>query len=42
MAIVGLEYRYSMFVRGDNDLEYVKYFGYLDARELYPDLCLGR
>jgi hypothetical protein len=40
MVIVGLEYRYSMYVHSDNDLEYAKYLGYLDARELYPDLVL--
>ncbi|KAE9368833.1 NAD(P)-binding protein [Stipitochalara longipes BDJ] len=36
-TFVGLEYRYSMYVRGDNDPEYAKYLGYLDARDLYPD-----
>lgn len=35
---MGLEYRYSMYVHGDNDLEYAKDLGYLNARELYPDL----
>ncbi len=34
---VGLQYRYSMYVRGDNDPKYAKYLGYLDARTLYPD-----
>jgi hypothetical protein len=38
MVIVGLEYRYCMYVHSVNDLEYAKYLGYLDARELYPDL----
>jgi hypothetical protein len=33
MVNVGLEYRYSMYVHGDNDLEYAKYLGYLNARE---------
>ena len=36
-TFVGLEYRYSMYVRGDNDPAYAKYLGYLDARELYPE-----
>lgn len=31
------EYRYSRYVRGDNQAEYAKYLGFLDARELYPD-----
>ena len=29
--------KYSKYVRGDNNPEYAKYLGYLDARELYPD-----
>jgi len=37
MTVIGLEYSYSMFVRGDNSPEYAKYLGYLDARDLYPD-----
>ncbi len=32
------QYSYSKYVRGDNRPEYAKYLGYLDARELYPDL----
>lgn len=35
--VIGLEYKYSMYVRGDNDPVYAKYLGYLDASELYPD-----
>ncbi|OJD30594.1 isoflavone reductase family protein [Diplodia corticola] len=31
------DYHYSKYVRGDNQPEYAKYLGYLDARELYPD-----
>ncbi|KAL0263710.1 hypothetical protein SLS55_002691 [Diplodia seriata] len=31
------DYKYSKYVRGDNQPEYAKYLGYLDARELYPD-----
>ncbi|KAK7053834.1 glycoside hydrolase [Favolaschia claudopus] len=31
------DYKYSMYVRGDNTPEHGKYLGYLDARELYPD-----
>jgi hypothetical protein len=36
--VIGLEYKYSMYVRGDNDPVYAKYLGYLNASELYPDL----
>jgi hypothetical protein len=32
------QYAYSKYVRKDNTPEYAKYLGYLDARELYPDL----
>jgi hypothetical protein len=32
------EYGVSKFIREDNTLENAKYLGYLDARELYPDL----
>ena len=32
------EYEYSKYVRTDNRGEYARYLGYLDARELYPDL----
>lgn len=28
----------SRFVRGDNTLKNAKYLGYLDARDLYPDI----
>jgi hypothetical protein len=28
-----------MYVRGDNDPEYAKYLGYLDARNLYPEFA---
>jgi hypothetical protein len=38
MALAGADYGYSMNVRGDNAPEYAKYLGYLDAKELYPDL----
>ena len=38
MTVISLEYSYSKFVRGDNSPEYAKYLGYLDARDLYPDL----
>lgn len=36
MTVIGLEYAYSKFVRGDNSPEYAKYLGYLDAMDLYP------
>ena len=32
------EYAYTMSVLGENTLENVKKLGYLDARELYPDI----
>ncbi|EIW55885.1 NAD-P-binding protein [Trametes versicolor FP-101664 SS1] len=32
------EYMYSMHILGENTLENAKALGYLDARELYPDL----
>ncbi|KAE9376097.1 isoflavone reductase family protein [Stipitochalara longipes BDJ] len=32
------EYEYSKYVRLDNRAVYARYLGYLDARELYPDL----
>ena len=34
----GLEYLYSIYVRGDNTVENAKRLGALDARELYPDI----
>jgi hypothetical protein len=37
LTIVGLEYAYSKFVRGENTPQYAKYLGYLDASDLYPD-----
>lgn len=33
-----LEYYVSKYVRNDNTLENARYLGYLDARELYPDV----
>ncbi|KAH7062566.1 hypothetical protein B0J12DRAFT_645805 [Macrophomina phaseolina] len=38
LGLSTLQYENTMFVRGDNCLEYAKYLGYLDARELFPDL----
>ena len=32
------QYKYSVCIRGDNTPENAKYLGYLDARELYPDI----
>lgn len=32
------DYAYSKYARGDNTLQNAKYLGYLDARELYPDI----
>ena len=31
------DYRYSQYVRGYNQIEYARYLGYLDAKELFPD-----
>ncbi|KAJ3542976.1 hypothetical protein NM208_g3809 [Fusarium decemcellulare] len=33
-----LEYAYSAWARGDNDPQKADYLGYLDAKELYPDI----
>jgi len=38
MAVVGQEYSYSQYVRGDDTLEYARYLGYLNASDLYPYL----
>lgn len=41
MAIVrvwSLQYPRSWGIRGDNTPEHAKYLGYLDAKELYPDM----
>lgn len=35
---VGNEYYHSWGVRGDNTPEHAVYLGYLDGKELYPDL----
>ena len=32
------EYLYSMHILGENTLENAKRLGYLDAKELYPDI----
>jgi hypothetical protein len=32
------QYHHSKYVRQDNSPRYAKYLGYIDARELYPDL----
>ncbi|KAJ0339230.1 hypothetical protein COL154_012514 [Colletotrichum chrysophilum] len=32
------EYRNLLGIRGDNTPEYARYLGYLDARDLYPDV----
>ena len=31
-------YKNTLGIRGDNTPEHAKYLGYLDAKELYPDL----
>lgn len=38
LQLFGGQYQYSWGIRGDNTLEHAKYLGYLDAKELYPDL----
>lgn len=38
MGLIAPEYHLSWGIRGDNTPEYAKYLGYLDARDLYPDL----
>jgi len=38
IGVMTTQYTYSKYIRGDNTPEYAKYLGYLDARELYPDL----
>jgi hypothetical protein len=38
MVLWRFQYLYSKYVRGDNTPEHAKYLGYLDARELYPDI----
>jgi len=37
-AIVMTQYKYSMCIRGDNVVDHAKYLGYLDGKELYPDV----
>lgn len=38
LPLIGAQYRDVLGVRELNTPEYAKYLGYLDARELYPDL----
>jgi hypothetical protein len=33
-----LQYGYSWGIRGDNTPDHAAYLGYLDAKELYPDV----
>ncbi|KAF1978941.1 NAD(P)-binding protein [Bimuria novae-zelandiae CBS 107.79] len=40
LPLVTAQYRDLLGVQGFNTPEYAKYLGYLDARELYPDLVL--
>jgi len=32
------QYKRSLFIRGDDTPEHAKYLGYLDGKELYPDV----
>jgi hypothetical protein len=39
LAAIGvLEYYYSLEIRGDNTPEHAEYLGYLNGKELYPDV----
>lgn len=38
MSKITNQYYYSWGVRGDNTPEAAKYLGYLDVKELYPDV----
>ena len=38
VGLFGAQYTVSKYIRRDNTLENAKYLGYLDARELYPDI----
>lgn len=40
LPLIAAQYRTILGVQGFNTPEYAKYLGYLDARELYPDLTL--
>lgn len=34
------QYKYTLGIRGDNTPEHAKYLGYLDVKELYPDVVV--
>jgi len=36
--ITMMNYKRSICIRGDNTPEHAKYLGYLDGKELYPDV----
>lgn len=38
LTLLGLQYNNNRFIRRDNVPKYAWYLGYLNARELYPDL----
>lgn len=40
VMVYTLQYAYSKYLRRNNTPEHAKYLGYLDARELYPDITL--
>lgn len=40
MGLWTAEYLNSWGVRGDNTPEHARYLGYLDGKELYPDMKL--
>jgi len=38
IKLINMSYKYNWGIRGDNTPNYAKYLGYLDAKELYPDV----
>ncbi|RMJ01901.1 hypothetical protein BHE90_012520 [Fusarium euwallaceae] len=41
MASLGMaQYKYMLGIRGDNTLKHARYLGYLNAKELYPDVIV--
>ena len=38
VQLITASYKYNWGIRGDNAPDYAKYLGYLDAKELYPDV----
>ncbi|KAF4425276.1 hypothetical protein F53441_14159 [Fusarium austroafricanum] len=38
IQLINIGYKYNWGIRGDNTPDHAKYLGYLDAKELYPDV----